>query len=437
MKLEFACDRDRWELDVPDDAIVYASRYPAPAAPAAAQVGAALDAPAGAPRLEEALRRRRPGKVCVVVSDITRPIPYASFLPPMLARIEAAGVPRRDLLILIGTGMHRPSTAAERVEMFGAFVAANYAIADHRADDPAELADVPGRAWSGHPIRLNRHLVAAGFRLATGLVEPHFMAGFSGGRKAICPGCAALDTVRRFHGAEFLDNPAARNGNLDGNPLHLEALSVARALGVDFTLNVVLDGARRVVAAFAGELESAHAAAVDFVRHCACPTVEREADAAVTSSGGYPLDATFYQCVKGFVSCLPAVRPGGAILAFGGCAEGVGSPEYRGAMERFPGPRWREFLGHIRRPGVFEKDQWQYQMHARALERVGLEGLTFVSPGLDAAAFAPLPVRGVPVARAAAREEVQRRVDAAAAAGRTLAVFPEGPYCAPVGAPRA
>ena len=249
MKLEFACDRDRWELDVPDDAIVYASRYPAPAMDAAAQVGAALDAPAGAPRLEEALCRRRPGKVCVIVSDITRPIPYASFLPQMLARIEAAGVPRRDLLILIGTGMHRPSTAAEREEMFGADVAGHYEIVDHRADDPAELAEAPGRSWSGNPIRLNRRLVAAGFRLATGLVEPHFMAGFSGGRKAICPGCAALDTVRRFHGAEFLGQPAARNGNLDGNPLHLEALSVARALGVDFTLNVVLDGARRVVAA--------------------------------------------------------------------------------------------------------------------------------------------------------------------------------------------
>ncbi len=432
MKLEFACDRDRWEIAVPDDAVVYASRYPAPLADAATLVGAALDQPAGAPRLEHALRRRRPGKICVVVSDITRPIPYASFLPQVLARIEAAGAPRRDMLLLIGTGMHRPSTRAERVEMFGERIAAQYEIVDHRADDPAELADVPGRCWSGHPIRLNRHLAAAGFRFATGLVEPHFMAGFSGGRKAICPGCAALDTVRRFHGAEFLGDPRARNGNLDGNPLHREALSVARALGVDFTLNVVLNDARHVAAAFAGELEAAHAAAVDFVRRCACPAVEREADLAVTSAGGYPLDATFYQCVKGFVSCLPAVRPGGAILAFGGCAEGVGSPEYCAAMERFPGARWRDFLEHIRQPGVFEKDQWQYQMHCRALQRVGLEGLTFLSPGLDAAAFAPIPVRGVPVARSGVRAEVQRRVDAAAAAGLRIAVFPEGPYCAPV-----
>jgi nickel-dependent lactate racemase len=379
-----------------------------------------------------ALARRRPGKVCVVVSDITRPIPYAAFLPRLLARVEAAGVPRRDIQILVATGMHRPSTPAERIEMLGARVAAQYEMVDHRADDEDELASVPGRSASGRPIRLNRHLVAAGFRLATGLVEPHFMAGFSGGRKAICPGCASLDTVRHFHGAEFLADPRACHGVLDGNPLHLEALSVARALGVDFTVNVVMDRERRIVAAFAGELEAAHAAACDFVRRCACPVVEVEADVAVTSSGGHPLDATFYQCVKGFVSCLPAVRSGGTIVALGGCAEGVGSPEYRAAMERFPGARWREFLEHIRRPGVFDKDQWQYQMHARALERVGEGGLVFISPGLDTAAFASIPVRGVSVAPDGVRAVVQRSVDEAAEAGLRLALFPEGPYCAPL-----
>ncbi len=432
MRIFLPCDQETLSLNVPESARVYTSHYPAPPADAASIMQRALDNPVGASDLEAALAHRRRGKVCLVVSDITRPIPYASFLPQLLARVEATGVPRAEILILIATGMHRPSTEAERVKMFGPYVATHYEIADHRSDAPEELAEVPGRSWSGRPIRLNRRLVNAGFRLVTGLVEPHFMAGFSGGRKAICPGCASLDTVRRFHGAEFLDDPRACNGHLEENPLHQEALSVARALGVDFTLNVVLDRERRVVAAFAGDMERAHAAACDYVRRCACPIVEKETDVVVTSSGGYPLDATFYQCVKGLVSCLPAVRRGGTIIAVGGCAEGVGSVEYQSAMARFPGGRWREFLDYIHQPGVFEKDQWEYQMHTRALERVGMENLIFISPGLDAAAFAPIPVRGISVARAEIQSVLQRLLDQASTAGKTLAVFPEGPYCAPI-----
>jgi hypothetical protein len=273
--------------------------------------------------------------------------------------------------------------------------------------------------------------VQAGFRLITGLVEPHFMAGSSGGRKAVCPGLAALETVRRFHGQAFLADPRARNGRLEGNPLHAEALSVARQAGVDFSLNVVLNGRKQVVAAFAGSLEPAHEEACRFVRQCACPRVERPADVAITSSGGYPLDATFYQCVKGFVSALPAVRPGGTVLAFGGCSEGIGSPEYRATMARYAGD-WRAFLRDIRDEGMFVKDQWQFQMHCRALERVGVAGLHFLTPGLDAATLSALNVSPHPVAPDQVAAELARLMRAAVAGGASLAVFPEGPYCAPV-----
>lgn len=432
MKLSFLYDREALVLDVPDNATVYESHLPESVASADQLVFQTLEKPHGAPLFEEALKTRRVGNVVLVVSDITRPIPYFSFLPQMIERIEAAGVGRDEILILVATGMHRVSTKEEHREMFGEFVANHYTIIDHCGDDPDELAEVPGKTWSGNVIQLNRHLVEAGFRIATGLVEPHFMAGFSGGRKAICPGCSSLDTVRNFHGEPFLADERACNANLEGNPLHLESLSVAKALGVDFTLNVVLNDQRQVVKAFAGELEAAHEAACEFVKGCACPTVEAEADLIITSSGGYPLDATFYQCVKGFVSCIPAVKPQGAIVSFGGCTEGIGSPEYTATMSEFGGGKWHLYQEHIQKPGVFEKDQWQFQMHCRTLAKLGEENLRFVTAGLSEEQLKKLSVNPFAVPRDAVQATVQKLIDEAVADGKTIAVFPEGPYCAPI-----
>jgi nickel-dependent lactate racemase len=371
--------------------------------------------------------------VVVVVSDVTRPIPYDTFLPALLREIEEAGVRREEILVLVATGMHRPSTAAERREMFGV-AAERYRVEDHRAEDDGSLEEVPGRTRSGASIRVNRAYLRAGFRIVTGLVEPHFMAGFSGGRKAICPGLCSLDTVMKFHGAEILGDPLARNGRLEGNPCHEEALWVARAVGAEFSLNVVLDRGRGVVRAFAGDIEKAHGNAVEFVRGCACPVVREEADVVVTSCGGYPLDATFYQCVKGLVSCLPAVRENGTIVAFGSCTENFGSPEYEGIMRRYEG-RWREFLRDIRRADVFTKDQWELQMQARALERVGEKNVRFVTEGFPGEDLSVLSVNGTRAEDGKVRATLQRVVDEAiAAAGKRVrvAAIPEGPYCAPL-----
>jgi lactate racemase len=431
MQMSFLCGRDEIAVGVPDDAQVYASCFPEPAGPASDLVLAAARGPIGSAPLKQSLAARREGDVVIAVSDITRPIPYAAFLPALLAEIESAGVPRGEILLLIATGMHRPSTEAERVEMFGADVAANYRIDDHRAEDEPGLAELPNTTWSGATVKLNRRFVDAGFRIVTGLVEPHFMAGFSGGRKSVCPGLASLDTVRNFHGEAFLSNVAARNGQLHGNPLHEEALSVARMVGVDFALNVVLDKARHVVSAFAGDLEAAHDAACQAAAACACRPVERPADVVLTSCGGYPLDATFYQCVKGMVGCLPAVREGGTIIVFGGCSEGVGSAEYAGMMKAYAG-RWKQFLDDIKKPGVFVRDQWELQMQCRALAKVGEAGLHFVTDGLPTDELGQLSVTPHPAAPGDVASVVQGVIDAALAGGGSVAVFPEGPYCVAV-----
>jgi nickel-dependent lactate racemase len=387
--------------------------------------------PVGTPPLAEVVKKRKPGEVVVVVSDITRPIPYAEFLPKLLTALEDLGVARDEVLLLVATGMHRPSTPLERLHMFGREVVDHYRIVDHCADDESELRPLGKSSWSGAKVRLNRHYIDAGLRMVTGLVESHFMAGFSGGRKTICPGLASLDTVRNFHGYTFLSDPKASNANLDGNPLHDESLSVARLAPPDFSVNVVLNRHRQMVTAFSGGLEEAHAAACNFVRSAACPPVAREADLAVTSCGGYPLDSTFYQCVKGFVSCLPAVRKGGAIVAVGSCTEGVGGPEYASLMERYSGS-WRTFLTDIRQDGFFTKDQWQLQMHIRALERVGEENVFLASEGLDGASLERLSVTGIDIGEGTIERAVQARIDRLVRVGRTVAAFPEGPYCAPL-----
>jgi nickel-dependent lactate racemase len=430
MNINVSSGREEFELRIPDSAELFVSTYPAPAATAAELVLDAVRAPLGAAPLRAALSSRRPGKVVVVVSDLTRPIPYATFLPALLAEIESAGVARAEILILVATGMHRPSTDAERQEMFGPETVDGYRIEDHRAEDEAGLASIPGRSASGAAVRLNLRFVEAGFRIVTGLVEPHFMAGFSGGRKGVCPGLSSLDTIRNFHGEPFLADPRAMNAVLSGNPLHEESLSVARLAGVDFTLNVVLEKSRRVVRAFAGGLEPAHDAACAFVRTCAVRPVRRPADVLLTSSGGYPLDVTFYQCVKGFVSGLPTVHQGGTIIAFGGCAEGVGSPEYVGLLKRYAG-RWKEFLADIRHPGVFTKDQWELQMQARALEKVGKQGLHFVTDGLAQDTLDFMTITGHAADHGKVGPKVQSLLDRVLAADSTLAVFPEGPYCVP------
>ncbi|HSO78543.1 MAG TPA: nickel-dependent lactate racemase [Bacteroidales bacterium] len=418
------------EIRVPDYATVYRTSYGEPENDARKLVQNTLRNPVNSPPLSEMLKKSGARSVVVVVSDITRPIPYADFLDSVLEEIEDAGVPRENIIILIATGMHRPSTAAEREYMFGPEVCERYHIIDHRADKRDELVKISGTSRAGRPIELNRYFVEADFRIVTGLVEPHFMAGFSGGRKAVCPGLCSLETVKAFHSFTFLDNPSARNGNLEGNPLHYESLSIARKADADFCINLVVDRKRRVVEAVAGELEASHDTTCRLVIKHSCPPVEQETDVVLTSCGGLPLDATFYQCVKGMVSCLPAVKRGGVVVSTGSCSEGVGSSEYQNLMCEYSG-RWGKFLGHIQSDGSIIKDQWQFQMQTKVLQHVGEDNLIFVTDGLSASDLARLNVNGIHASGDCIQQKIQDLLDRLVQEGRSVAVIAEGPYCAP------
>jgi lactate racemase len=428
MLLDIPYDKTALVIDVPKNTIVYRSSYPEPADCASIIVSGALKNPISSPGLKHALAARREGKVVIVVSDITRPIPYREFLPELIREIESARVKSEEILILVATGMHRSSTPAEREYMFGD-MAKEYAIVDH--DSTGELKRIDGLSFSGRPVFLNRTFVDASFRIVTGLVEPHFMAGFSGGRKAVCPGLVSLDTIQAFHSYDFLASPRAANAILEGNPCHEEALSIARLAGVDYSLNVVLDSGKRLVAAFAGELETAHEKACSFVRRHACPVVKNEADAVITGCGGYPLDATFYQCIKGIVGAMPAVKPGGKIISAGFCREHMGSKEYREIMFTHAHD-CDGFLEHIKKSCRVEKDQWEFQMQIRAVDRVGTGGLVFFSSGLDEEEAKHISTVSVNREPHLVKRALQDLVDTLASEGKKIAVIPEGPYCTPL-----
>lgn len=366
-------------LELPDFSFVYKSTYGEPSCSAERMVMEAAAEPVASPGLSESLKKRSGRGVVIAVSDITRPIPYREFLPALLRFIESNGISRDEITILIATGMHRPSTAEEHLYMFGRFVAENYRILDHDAE--GDLAVISGRTQSGGEIKINRFFAEAGYKITIGLVEPHFMAGFSGGRKTLCPGLSSLDTIKNFHGYEFLSNPGACAANLHGNPCHDEALSVAAFAGVDFSINVVLNSGKKIIRVFAGEIVMAHKKACEYVRGNACPPVRREADVVITGCGGYPLDATFYQCTKSLVTSLPCVKKSGIIIAAGGCIEGIGSETYREMLRKYNND-YRSFLNDIKVSETIVKDQWQIQMQARFDSHVGWRNVHFYCHGI-------------------------------------------------------
>ena len=430
MNIQFRYGKEEICLKVPDDSVLYVSHYDPVGEEIRNMLLHSISNPTGCLSLNHQLRNKRKGNVVIVVSDITRPIPYRSFLPFLLDYIEKEGISRSEIIIVVATGMHRASTMDEKIYMFGKEIAENYQIVDHEAENDATLALLEGKSWSGSEIMLNRDYVEAGFRIITGLVEPHFMAGFSGGRKAICPGLASLNTVQMFHGYRFLSNPNASNTVLENNPCHLENTSIARLCPADFSINIVLDQDRNINRIISGDLFVSHEKTVDYVKEKSCKPVDLLTDLAITSCGGYPLDDTFYQCVKGFVNCLPALKDNGEIIAFGSCTEGTGSPEYTSLMKKYSF-RYHDFLNDIR-DGLFMKDQWQLQMHIRVLEKLGLQNLHFFSTSIPQNELDLLSVKGHSVAKDQLVASIQKQIDEAVASGKKIAAFPDGPYCSPI-----
>jgi nickel-dependent lactate racemase len=416
--------KGRLTLNLPADATVLQGPAIAALPDPEAACREALQRPIGSEPLQDLARRVQPGTVAITISDITRPVPNELLVGQILDELEAAGVPASACTIIIATGMHRPSTDEERKIMLGDAIPQRVAaVIDHEAkklDAVTQVSDDP-------PVSVNTRFLEADLKIVTGLIEPHFMAGFSGGRKGVCPGLVDLRTVQRFHGYATMGDPNSVEGRLDGNPCHEEALRVARIVGVDFLVNVAITHDRQAAGIYAGDMEEAFLAGCRDVAHWTSARFDEPFDLVVTCAGGFPLDKNFYQTVKGMCTALPALKPGSALLMLSACEE-VGEPDYVKIFDRF-GSDWRAFLDHISKSGTTEKDQWEYQMQTRVLERVGVDGLVLANDGLDLAtqrniATTPAPGDGD------ARLRAQRYIDQFVAdhPGARIAVIPEGPY---------
>jgi lactate racemase len=390
-----------------------------------AAVDQALASPVGCRPLAALAKGKR--SACVLICDITRPVPNGLFLPSLIRTLLGAGVPREGITVLVATGLHRANEGTELAELVGdPWVLDTVKVSNHDATVDADhvlLGTTPAR---GTVVRLDRRLVEAELRIATGLVEPHFMAGWSGGRKVIAPGVAHAETITTFHNSAFMAHPRAASCVLDGNPLHEEQLAIMEMLGGALALNTVIDDRRRLAFVNFGEVVLSHLRAVEFARRYAVVPVARRFSTVVTSAAGYPLDKTYYQTVKGMVGPIDILAPGGDLIVAAACSEGMGSKHYIEAQRRLVDLGPEGFASSIEGKRHADIDEWQTQMQLKPM-RVGRVRL--YTDGLDDLDAALTGVERITDLAAAVTESMARHRDP------RVAFVPEGPYVVPVHAP--
>ena len=390
-------------------------RFPAPVPSAEEAIRRALRTPDAGPPLAE---RVPPGAtVAISVCDPTRAQPR---IPMLRAILDEIPTPPERVTLLVATGTHRPATRAELEAMFGSELLSACEVVNHGCRDDGELTRLPDTE-NGVPVLLNRRFLEADVRITTGFVEPHFFAGFSGGPKMVAPGLAGLETILVLHDEARIGHPNAVFGITEGNPVHDDVRAIARQVGVDFGLDVLLDGDKRITGVFGGDLLEEHAMACRRShREAMCP-VERPFEVVVATNSGYPLDQNLYQAVKGMSAAERIVAAGGTILCAAECRDGI--PD-EGAYARAlrAGASLAEVRDALAAAPVRRPDDWQIQVHCRILEhaRVGLRS------SLPADTVRAAHLEPVPDLSPACRDALE-----AAGAEARLAVLPHGPVTIP------
>jgi lactate racemase len=416
MEAKLAFGRGILTADLPDKFryLTLDARSAKPLANVERAIYSALEVPIASPALKVIAQGKK--SAAISVCDITRPAPNAQTLPPLLHCLEEAGIPRDAITILIATGLHRPATDVEIREICGPAIASQYRVLNHDARDLKSHRYL-GTTQSGTPVYIDERFLSADLHITLGLVEPHLMAGFSGGRKLIAPGLAAQETIKVLHSSKFIREPHSVEGILEKNALHVELLEIARIARHDFLLDVALTRDREIAGVFAGNPIQAHLEGAAFVSRVMLQKLDTPLDGVITSAAGYPLDLTFYQAIKGVTAAAQIVKPGGQILLAAACEEGAGAPEFRDMLRSYPSDR--EFMDTILHTPV-KVDQWQ-------LEKLGLvtakHSISYFVPGLPTEywkslwgrAFATLP-------------EALDAFWANMPDGARIGVIPDGPY---------
>ena len=333
-----------------------------PEADGAELVSRAMESPIGSKKLSQLAVGKK--KVVIIASDHTRPVPSKLIIPQMLSEIRE-GNPQADVTILIATGCHRGTTKDELIAKFGEEIVKNEKIYIHDCDESDMLVSI-GALPSGGECVISRIAYEADLLVSEGFIEPHFFAGFSGGRKSVLPGVAGRKTVLANHCSEFIDHPRARTGILDGNPIHEDMLWAAKKANLAYIVNVVLNSDKKVIYAVAGDPEAAHKVGTDFL-FSLCGADAVEADVVITTNGGYPLDQNMYQAVKGMTAAEATVRRGGVIVMLAESGDGIGGDHFYHQLADEPDicKTMKTFLSRGRDETV--PDQWQTQILLRIL----------------------------------------------------------------------
>ena len=327
-------------------------------------VEAALRNPIGSEPLEKLAEGKH--KVVLIASDHTRPVPSKVLVPPMLEAVRR-GNPQAEITILIATGCHRGTTKAELIEKFGPEIVENERIRIHDCAADGDMVTI-GTLPSGGDLRINRIAAEADLLISEGFIEPHFFAGFSGGRKSVLPGIASRETVYWNHNAEFIGSPFARTGILAGNPIHEDMIYAARRAKLAFICNVVINAKHKVVGAFAGDCEEAHIRGAEFLKEL-CLSEKVPADIVITSNNGYPLDQNIYQSVKGMTAAEATCSDGGVIIMVAACNDGHGGESFMQTMTQTLSAE--QILAQIQATEKKDTvpDQWESQILARILSK--------------------------------------------------------------------
>ena len=322
----------------------------------------ALEHPIGTPRLCDMAVGKK--KIVVISSDHTRPVPSHIIMPLLLAEIRK-GNPEAEITILISTGLHRPTTKDELEATLGPEIINKEHIVVHDCDDKDNMVYL-GKLPSGGDLIINRLAAEADLLVAEGFIEPHFFAGFSGGRKSVLPGVASRATVMYNHNSSFIADPHSRTGVIEGNPIHNDMLYAARAARLDFIVNVVIDAKHDPVFAVAGDCDLAHRAGREFLAS-KCQVDAVPADIVISTNGGYPLDQNIYQSVKGMTAAEATVKEGGVIIMLSKAADGHGGKSFHETFrdEKDLNRMMQAFLD--RKPEETIIDQWQSQIFARVM----------------------------------------------------------------------
>ncbi|MFH0981174.1 MAG: nickel-dependent lactate racemase [Planctomycetota bacterium] len=416
MRLELPFGRTTYPIDLPDANVVKVleARHAAALPDPETAMVRALAEPIGIRPLVELARGR--AEAVVVICDMTRPVPNQVILPPILRTLETAGLPREAITILVATGLHRPNEGPELEAMVGTEIARSYRTVNHRARVAEEQMSF-GVTQRGTPIGIDAVYARAPLKITTGYIEPHLMAGFSGGRKVLAIGCGGEATIRALHSPPIVEHPCSIEGVMEGNILHEELTEITRRAGMDFMVNVTLDRQRRITGVFAGDFEAAWTAGCAFARRAVRDTVPRPCDIVVASCGGFPQDCTYYQSAKGFTGAMHVAKPGGTIIMLSACDEGFGGAHFRELCRTVPSPE--HFIQHFVKGERRELDQWAVHNFTRALRKC--DGF-LVDRGLSAEERAIMLPRSAPSFEAALEAAFAKH-------GRDarIAVIPDGP----------